>query len=570
MKRILGLTLAAFTIASCTKVQEPKSSNPPNSKDLGSLVIPQEFNWSSSTKGRLTVTLTSDTAAFSADGQELQLIDDKGKVVDRKWIEGSSADFYLTMPQIGSDLFVFYPNSGDKIQVSQPGNITMNVKTNFFNVDYSVILDNASKGKKSSTGSKGKIQGTDLLVNGDFETDNFPNYPGNHNLTEGHWYVYSHSKYDWASGNGGKVFKSKSSHHGYAYQLLDVDGGELYTTTASTSGNFCVYVFFIDNNGNIIDYDGYAPNNGNNIDRSGTIPANADYVLYKVHGAKNHWIDDVTFEVEPAIQDADGDGVADDDDDYPNDASRAYTSYFPNNGYQTVAFEDLWPQKGDFDFNDMVLSNNVVYTSDADNNLVDATFTISLDAVGSGFANGLAIVFVDDNKNPINADIIESVSGNATEDPAVTNGIVVFDHVYNAQSEYYQNNGEGPSKTPDVFTFTVIFNGNAGSLNIVPDVYIFRSNDRGLEIHLDGFSGTSAANSSYYNTGDDVNGTYSTQSGLPWVLEVVTPNKSFEHPNEKVDILEAYPQFQSWAESGGSANQNWMESPVASKIFDLQ
>ena len=70
------------------------------------------------------------------------------------------------MPQIGSDLFVFYPNSGDKIQVSQPGNITMNVKNNFFNVDYSVILDNASKGKKSSTGSKGKIQGTDLLVNG--------------------------------------------------------------------------------------------------------------------------------------------------------------------------------------------------------------------------------------------------------------------------------------------------------------------------------------------------------------------------------------------------------------------
>ncbi|MGB0176980.1 MAG: LruC domain-containing protein, partial [Owenweeksia sp.] len=482
---------------------------------------------------------------------------------------GSSADFYLNMPQIGSELFIYYPSTGDKLQVSQAGNVTMNVQTNFFDVDYSIALANADKGKKSAVGKR-KAQATDLIVNGDFESgSNFSNFPYNSNLNTGEWYIQSSNRYSRPTRNGSRVFESEHNSYGYAYQLMDLNGEDTYTTTGNTSGNFCIYIFFLESDGDIISYEGYAPNNGNNIDRSGSIPANATYALIKIHGPKNQWIDNVTFEVESAIQDADNDGVGDDTDDYPNDPARAYTSYFPTDGYQTVAFEDLWPQKGDYDFNDMVLSNNVVYSSDADNNLVDAIFTVSLDAVGSGFANGLAIVFVDDNNNFISSDIIASVSGDATEDPNVTNGLIIFDHVYNAQSEYYQNNGEGPSKTPDVFTFTVTFNSNASNQNIIPDVYIFRSNDRGLEIHLDGFSGTSAANTSYYNTGFDVNGTYSTASGLPWALEVVTPDKSFEHPNEKVDILEAYPQFQTWAESGGTQALDWMDVPILEKIFNL-
>ncbi len=571
MKRILTVAIAGLMISSCTKVQEPKANNPANSKDLGSLVIPQDFNWSSSEKGRLTVTLAADTAVFSANGEELQIIDDQNKVVARRTIQGSSAEFYLNKPQVGSDLYVFYPGTGDKLQISGAGNVTMNIQTNFFSADYATLLANADNGSgKKLARTAGKVQGVNLVTNGDFGSNSFVNLPNNiNNLNTGQWYVHSSSKYKWSTKNGSKVFESNSNSYGYAYQLVDVNGGDLFTTTAETSGDFCLYIFFYDANGNYVSYVGYAPNSGDDIDRNGTIPNSATYALIKVHGPKKDWIDNVTFETDPAIQDADNDGVADDTDDYPNDPARAYTSYFPTDGYQTVAFEDLWPEKGDYDFNDMVLSNNVVYSSDANNDLVDATFTMSLDAIGSGFANGLALVFVDDNNNPINQDIISSVSGDATEDPAVTNGIIVFDHVYNAQSEYYQNNGEGPSKTPDVFTFTVTFNSNASNQNIVPDVYIFRSNDRGLEIHLDGFSGTTAANASYYNTGDDVNGTYGTATGLPWVLEVVTPDKSFEHPNEKVDILEAYPQFQTWAESGGALSLNWMEAPVAEKIFDL-
>jgi len=221
----------------------------------------------------------------------------------------------------------------------------------------------------------------------------------------------------------------------------------------------------------------------------------------------------------------------------------------------------------------MVLSNQIEYSKDADNEWVDAQYTITVDAVGAGLHNGLALVFTDGNKQSISQNIIASVSGDASLDPNVTNGIVIFDDVFAAQTakggSYYNNNGSGPSRQPDTFTFTVTFNSNAGSQTLLSDIYIFRTQDRGLEVHLDGFSGTSEANPSYFNTGDDVNGSYETESGLPWALEVVTPDKSFEHPLEKVDILVAYPQFQAWAESSGAQNQNWLDNPLVNEIFDL-
>ncbi|MGB0176353.1 MAG: LruC domain-containing protein [Owenweeksia sp.] len=245
----------------------------------------------------------------------------------------------------------------------------------------------------------------------------------------------------------------------------------------------------------------------------------------------------------------------------------AYASYYPTSGYQTLAFEDLWPAKGDFDFNDLVVSMDVEMAGDTSNNLVDATFTITADAVGSGLSNGLAIVLRDGSGNFLNDNVISSVTGDATADPDVTNGIIVFSDIYAAQESFYMNNGFGPSAPAEEFTFTVSFNANAGSQIIVPEMYIFRSGERGREIHQKGFSATPAADVTLFNTLDDVNGTYSTANGLPWVIELVTNDKSFQHPLEKVDILQAYPQFQNWAESDGQSASDWYINPDELKVF---
>ncbi len=58
----------------------------------------------------------------------------------------------------------------------------------------------------------------------------------------------------------------------------------------------------------------------------------------------------------PPPVDTDGDGIANTLDMYPNDATRAFDNYYPSKTvFGTLAFEDLWPGKGDYDMNDLVV-----------------------------------------------------------------------------------------------------------------------------------------------------------------------------------------------------------------------
>ena len=47
------------------------------------------------------------------------------------------------------------------------------------------------------------------------------------------------------------------------------------------------------------------------------------------------------------VADADGDGVPDNEDDYPNDPDRATVIRIPAEGFYRVAYEDLYPKRGD-------------------------------------------------------------------------------------------------------------------------------------------------------------------------------------------------------------------------------
>lgn len=576
MKKLLLLFAGASLIASCSKTTEQGPTGPTNpagATDLGELTIPTAFNWSSSQKGSLNVSIDAPQA-LDANGNFLYLVDDNDNILDRSVITNGSAEFYYNVPQNGTDVSLFHAETETYMAINSGGNVTFKIEE--IDIAERFAAGDADESGKKGTAvavSKGKTA-ANQIVNPGFSIDDigFDNSSSYARRTEGKWYQYDNDG-DINVVSGDSVYQSESnSKWTCIMQSVAISPGSSYTfsaiygTTGSGSTKKSFYLDFFDANDNWIGY--HTPStSGGNASKSGTAPSNAAYMQVYVSLKKWAWVDNVNLDVTPAVQDSDNDGVPDDTDDYPNDPSRAYTSNFPTSGYQTVSFEDLWPAKGDYDFNDMVINNQVVYSSDANNDKVDAQFTISLDAVGSGFSNGLAIVFVDGNKQAISADMIASVSGDAIKDPNVTNGIVVFDDVYAAQSQYYQNNGVGPDATADVFTFTVTFNNNVHGQTIIPDVYIYRTNDRGLEVHLDGFSGTTAANTAYYNTIDDVNGTYSTSSGLPWVLEVVTQTQTYKHPLEKVDILVAYPSFQSWAESSGSQNTDWMDNPVLNEVY---
>ncbi len=101
------------------------------------------------------------------------------------------------------------------------------------------------------------------------------------------------------------------------------------------------------------------------------------------------------------VVDADNDGVIDSNDDYPNDPNRAYNNYYPSPGsYNTLAYEDLWPAQGDFDFNDLVIDYNINEVKNANNEIVDVKFSLIVEAVGGTFENGFGVQF--DNLLPSN------------------------------------------------------------------------------------------------------------------------------------------------------------------------
>ncbi|WP_295461384.1 LruC domain-containing protein, partial [uncultured Thiodictyon sp.] len=59
----------------------------------------------------------------------------------------------------------------------------------------------------------------------------------------------------------------------------------------------------------------------------------------------------------PVVLDSDGDGIPDALDAFPQDPTRAARRFYPSaTGFGSLAFEDLWPKKGDFDMNDLVVA----------------------------------------------------------------------------------------------------------------------------------------------------------------------------------------------------------------------
>jgi hypothetical protein len=102
--------------------------------------------------------------------------------------------------------------------------------------------------------------------------------------------------------------------------------------------------------------------------------------------------------------DSDGDGVEDVLDEFPNDSTRAYRSYYPSeNSVVSLIYEDMWPAEADMDLNDLVLLVNEEKVTDALHRVKDIDVTFSVTASGANYDNGFSI------KLDANSSNIESV-----------------------------------------------------------------------------------------------------------------------------------------------------------------
>lgn len=261
--------------------------------------------------------------------------------------------------------------------------------------------------------------------------------------------------------------------------------------------------------------------------------------------------------------DSDGDGISDETDDFPDDPTRA----IKNTYIGSLAFEDLWPSKGDYDFNDLVLDYEIDHILNGDNQLVSIESDWTIKAVFAGYANGFGITF--ENLSPSEIANITGLhhtentilqNGNGTESNQDKATVIIFDNVFSA----VQASGSPYPHTSPVTKLSNTINFiNPISQDLVGfppySPFIFANGNRSTEIHLPGHFPTDLANSELFGTfADDsnfnLNYTYKTANGLPWGIHLSEP---FDFPKEGSAINEAYLNFVIWATSGGSLGNDW-------------
>jgi len=269
--------------------------------------------------------------------------------------------------------------------------------------------------------------------------------------------------------------------------------------------------------------------------------------------------------------DNDGDGVPNSTDDYPEDPDKAYNNFGPGEDvYGTLAYEDLWPRKGDYDFNDVVIDYNYNIVTNASNKVVEVNSNFILKATGAGYLNGFAYELPIDQSKIVSvtgqelSDNIFTINDNGTEAGQNNAVIIVFDDAHTLFNE------EGFVNTiPDLTYYEPV------SIKVVVEVdgsieisdlgtspynpFIIANQQRGYEVHLSGQANTSLADESLFGTDQDdsnisSNKYYQTSNNLPWAIHLPI---SFDYPEETVSIEQAHLKFVEWAESGGSSYPDW-------------
>jgi LruC domain-containing protein len=262
----------------------------------------------------------------------------------------------------------------------------------------------------------------------------------------------------------------------------------------------------------------------------------------------------------PVNPDTDNDGVPDNSDAYPNDATKAFNNYYPSaTGRATVAFEDQWPSKGDYDMNDVVISYRYNIVTNASNVVVQINADYSLLATGGVFQNGFGVEF------PINRANATGVTGGTLEAGQTKAVVTLFNNTRAAVQNWNTKIGEA---TSDSVNYTVSFNVTSGptlstfGLGIY-NPFIWNNTagfGRGYEIHLPGKTPTTLANTALFGTSSDNSSVsasryYVTKSnGLPWAINI--PAK-FDYPIERADINTAFTKFASWVQSNGATYADW-------------
>ncbi|MGF1712160.1 LruC domain-containing protein [Vibrio kagoshimensis] len=288
--------------------------------------------------------------------------------------------------------------------------------------------------------------------------------------------------------------------------------------------------------------------------------------------------------------------------DVLNDGASA--RYFPSaSGYATLAYEDNWPYKADYDMNDAVIFYRITEIL-KDGKVVKSTINGRLAAVGADYLNGFAIrmegltpamvnassSYMKHNGTYVDSGVNDTLGLENNRSEAifvVTENLTA--HTSNGCS-FYRTKSDCKEAEEFEFQIGVTINGEGIETNIWTDMpydpFIFATPGhyhgpnlplhpgRSWEVHLSDHSPTEAFDSAnLFNTGLGVDDSrpaegkyFKTVENHPWALLITSPDE-WEWPLERVNIVTAYPDFASYAESEGQQSTDWYKVPAANQCY---
>lgn len=252
--------------------------------------------------------------------------------------------------------------------------------------------------------------------------------------------------------------------------------------------------------------------------------------------------------------------------------------YYPSeNGWGTYAFEDIYPHKGDYDLNDLVLSFRTTFVTNSANMVTKVIFDYKIEAIGA--KQIIAAAFMLDK---VPATLVKSVSGqvlgggemfsvtaNGTE-VGVSNAVIpIFNNATHLEpTDGFLNTVPGKYQPTEQRRVEVVFESpiNASNLNMTSFNFFITTMERGREVHLPIFAATSKFDPKYITGNLHPTDQFKDINGMMFGL--MFPHK-FDYPAEGKSIEEAYLFFTKWAKSGGQQHADWYQNEVGYRNSDL-
>ncbi|GEM62132.1 LruC domain-containing protein [Sphingobacterium faecium NBRC 15299] len=244
-----------------------------------------------------------------------------------------------------------------------------------------------------------------------------------------------------------------------------------------------------------------------------------------------------------------------------------------NLGTYSYAFEDNWPNKGDYDMNDFVVDMNITKFQNTANKVTKVTLKGKLRSVGAskrlaaaiqldGVPAGNVKSVTYSKKDLVGANL--ALAANGTETGQTNAVVAIVDDAHKAfgvaDTRFISTQSGAYAPVDVVITIeftTPLDNFSYNTLNMFIVNYAQNVGGRN-EIHLVGYAATDKINKSIVSreSGKLLSATdpFKTIKNEPFALALPV---SFKYPTEGQKVYDAYPLFKDWVTSGGLQNANW-------------